>query len=145
MLPPSERLFQIEDGLWQGARPELYPPEGIDVVINVADMPNDLVRGHGLFGVLHFPLVDNAFPGVEWLESVLGIIEACRSQGRTVLVHCDMGESRSSLVVVAYLMKYRGMPMTEALLYVQRRNPYADPNHRFLAGLEQYEAALRQR
>jgi len=134
---PQSRLFEIEPGLFQGSRPGLDPPTAIDAIVNVSDTPNDFVQGHGLFAIVHFPLIDHGFPGVAWLEGVIGVLAELRSQGRRVLVHCDMGESRSAMVVVAYLMRSCNLSPTQALERVTARNPHADPNHRFLAGLDE--------
>jgi protein-tyrosine phosphatase len=138
------RLFEIEPGLFQGSRPGFDPPAGIDAVVNVSDTPNDFVQGHGLFAVVHCPLIDHCFPGVGWLEGVVGIISDLRSQGRTVLVHCDMGQSRSAMVVAAYLMRSHNLTAAQALDRVIARNPHADPNHRFLAGLDELSAKWRR-
>jgi protein-tyrosine phosphatase len=144
---PSEpaRLFEIEPGLLQGSRPGLDPPAGVDVVVNVSDTPNDFVRGHGLFAVIHCPLIDHRFPGVSWLERVVGLITALRAQGHRVLVHCDMGESRSAMVVVGYLMFAQQLGVEEALKRVVACNPHADPNHHFLAGLAEFGFLISRR
>jgi protein-tyrosine phosphatase len=144
MNEPQVRLFEIEPGLLQGSRPGLDPPAGVDVVVNVSDTPNDFIQGHGLFAVVHCPLIDHAFPGVDWLEGVVGVISELRSQGRRVLVHCDMGESRSPLVVAAYLMRSHNLNPAQALDRIVARNPHADPNHRFLAGLDKWAAKWRR-
>ena len=74
----------------------------------------------------------------------MGVISELRSQGRRVLVHCDMGESRSAMVVVAYLMRSHNLTPAQALDRVVARNPHADPNHRFLAGLNELAEKWRR-
>ncbi|XP_029212053.2 dual specificity protein phosphatase 12-like isoform X1 [Acropora millepora] len=57
-----------------------------------------------------------------------------------VLVHCLSGISRSSAVVLAYLMKTKGMSLDEALVFLQNRYPKANPNDGFVVQLQLYEA-----
>jgi protein-tyrosine phosphatase len=140
----AERLFNIEPGLFQSSRPGLYPPPGVSAVLNVSDTPNEFVAGHGLAAVIHLPLIDNTFPGVDWLDLAVDLVASLRRRGHGVLVHCDMGESRSSLVLAAYLMRSRGLGVDAALAALVGRNPHADPNHRFLAGLREAERAWRR-
>jgi len=134
----AERLFELEPGLWQSSRPGLYPPPDIQVVINVSDTPNDFVIGHGLLAVLHLPLADHAFPGFDWLHLAVDSVSMFRKIG-SVLIHCDMGESRSSMILLAYLIRERRMTLESAMEWLRHRNPYADPNHQFLDGLADFE------
>eukprot|EP00270_Netrium_digitus_P018637 TRINITY_DN7117_c0_g1_i1.p1 TRINITY_DN7117_c0_g1~~TRINITY_DN7117_c0_g1_i1.p1 ORF type:complete len:208 (+),score=61.68 TRINITY_DN7117_c0_g1_i1:235-858(+) len=70
-------------------------------------------------------------------------IDDARSHGRGILVHCLAGMSRSVTVVVAYLMKTKGMSFREALFYVKQRRAIAQPNSGFVRQLEQFEASLQ--
>eukprot|EP00929_Paragymnodinium_shiwhaense_P088028 TRINITY_DN48218_c0_g1_i2.p1 TRINITY_DN48218_c0_g1~~TRINITY_DN48218_c0_g1_i2.p1 ORF type:complete len:177 (+),score=19.73 TRINITY_DN48218_c0_g1_i2:236-766(+) len=45
--------------------------------------------------------------------------------GHTVLVHCVQGVSRSSTVVVAYLMQFRGLALEDAIATVRQKHPAA--------------------
>jgi protein-tyrosine phosphatase len=57
-------------------------------------------------------------------------------QGRSVLVHCAMGVSRSATVVIAYLMQYRAMTKIEAYTHVKERRPQCNPNPGFWTQLD---------
>lgn len=57
------------------------------------------------------------------------------SKGQNVLVHCAAGQQRSAAVVAAYLIKYRGMSIDEAIKYVKSKKPDA-----FLSGVNFIEA-----
>jgi hypothetical protein len=56
----------------------------------------------------------------DWIES-----------GRTVLIHCTAGVSRSVTAVVWYLIRYRGYTWSDALSLVRQYRPQANPNPRF--------------
>ncbi|MBA4187054.1 MAG: hypothetical protein C0467_03460 [Planctomycetaceae bacterium] len=138
----AERLFVIEPGLLQASRLGLYPPDDVQVVLNVSDIPNEFVAGHKLVAIVQLPLADHEFPGVEWLELVVDMLSRFRRRNFSVVVHCDMAESRSSLVILGYFMRERAFSLEEALADLRTKNPHADPNHRFLDGLEKYEEFL---
>lgn len=53
-----------------------------------------------------------------------------------VLVHCAAGVSRSATLVIAYLMKRKGMPFLEAYSFVKERRPIIRPNEGFLIKLQ---------
>mmetsp|Transcript_1010 Transcript_1010/g.1287 ORF Transcript_1010/g.1287 Transcript_1010/m.1287 type:complete len:445 (-) Transcript_1010:182-1516(-) len=81
-------------------------------------------------------------------ESVLAHLPGCiafMDQGKhygNVLVHCNKGVSRSTSMVLGYLMKRQGMSYDEALAYVKARRPEVQPNDAFEAQLRQYQARL---
>lgn len=55
-----------------------------------------------------------------------------------VLVHCQKGISRSATLVVAYLMRRNGWSPSEALEFVRRHRPIANPNLGFLNILNRF-------
>lgn len=71
------------------------------------------------------------------------IADAVKSGGR-ILVHCEQGRSRSASVVIAHLMRERGMNASEALAFVKAQRPSAEPNSGFMAQLQMasWESAL---
>jgi len=62
-----------------------------------------------------------------------------------VLVHCEMGVSRSATVVLAYLVRYHGMSRDEAYLAVRKRRPMVNPNPGFWKQLEAFETYCRNK
>ncbi|EPS94959.1 phosphatases II [Fomitopsis schrenkii] len=59
-----------------------------------------------------------------------------------IFVHCSAGISRSPSLVVAYLMKSRGMSLKEALGHVARARPQVSPNPGFLRQLKELDQDL---
>ncbi|KAL6076968.1 tyrosine protein phosphatase yvh1 [Balamuthia mandrillaris] len=73
-------------------------------------------------------------------ESILFIHEA-RKAGHNVVVHCAQGKSRSTTVVLAYLMtinKEAGYGPNEALTFVKQHRPMAEPNPNFMEQLQAF-------
>lgn len=58
---------------------------------------------------------------------------------KSVLVNCAAGISRSSTIVISYLMKYHGLKLKEALVGVRDKRNIICPNKRFLKYLFEYE------
>jgi len=71
------------------------------------------------------------------LADVLDDIAALRAEGRPVLVHCFAGQSRTGLVLRAWLRRTEGMSAAEATAYVRARWPHlSEWNAAFTAALE---------
>jgi len=60
----------------------------------------------------------------------------------TVLVHSYFGMSRSSSVVIAYLMKQKKMSLREAYNFLKDRHSSVNPNDNFAVQLIRYEQSL---
>lgn len=54
-----------------------------------------------------------------------------RDAGVNCLVHCAMGKSRSSAVLISYIMHVTGMTYEEGLALVQKSRSFAEPNPAF--------------
>jgi len=74
------------------------------------------------------------------LENVLKFIDdAKETKTGKVLVHCAMGISRSSALVIAYLMKAQGMSFDEAKEFVKSQRSCIRPNPGFSKQLLDFE------
>jgi hypothetical protein len=60
-------------------------------------------------------------------------------RGHAVLVHCAQGRSRSSTLILAYLMSTTPMAYNEALEHVQSKRSMAQPNEGFEKQLKSWE------
>ncbi len=63
-------------------------------------------------------------------------------RGGRVLVHCYVGMSRAPTFVMAYLMKYHRMTLSQAYTLVRRQRPLVQPNCGFWRQLIEYERKL---
>lgn len=62
---------------------------------------------------------------------------------KNVLVHCRQGVSRSVSVVLAWMLRYQGLTLCQALKKVREKHPDAAPNLSFLQQLSEYASRLQ--
>ena len=73
-------------------------------------------------------------------------MDAAFTEGRSrVLVHCEAGISRSSTIVISYLMKTNKMTLKEAYDWVIARKPNIGPNQGFFGDLLRFERNLEKK
>lgn len=70
-----------------------------------------------------------------FIKAIL-FIEQQRLLGRNVLLHCQMGKSRSAAILIAYLMFKRKMSCEEAYAFVKSKRSLVCPNPGFLEQLK---------
>jgi protein-tyrosine phosphatase len=93
-------------------------------VISLPDKPNS--------NIMHF------FPqGIKFITDSLA-----ESPDNKVLVHCFAGKSRSTTMVLAYLMEAQGMTLLEAYTLVKEKRPIVLPNMGFMVQLTALEKKL---
>lgn len=73
---------------------------------------------------------------------VIQCIENVRASGGKVFVHCHQGVSRSTTLVISYLMWKNGMCFEEALQFAKDRRSIVSPNTGFLVKLMRWERHL---
>lgn len=90
---------------------------------------------------LHIELEDvEDAPLKQHFEDAIRFIEsAFETNGSRVLVHCNLGISRSSTIVIAYLMKAYNANLLEAFKFLRHRRPVICPNSGFLRLLVDFE------
>ncbi|KAG5011225.1 hypothetical protein JHK87_019740 [Glycine soja] len=88
----------------------------------------------------------------QYFNECFDFIDEAKRHDGGVLVHCFAGRSRSDpnnvtpssvTIVVAYLMKTRGMSFFEALQHVRSIRPAAGPNQGFICQLQDFEKSLQ--
>ena len=65
-----------------------------------------------------------------------------QNSSNRMLVHCNLGISRSSTLILAYLMKIYNATLYEAYKFLRSRRPIISPNLGFLQQLVDYEYDL---
>ncbi|XP_028449518.1 dual specificity protein phosphatase 18 [Perca flavescens] len=97
-----------------------------------------------------------AYPGVECVRVPVSDLPSARlgdhfdrvaerihgNRAGGTLVHCAVGMSRSPALVMAYLMRYRGVTLGQAHRWVRDSRPFVRLNSGFWEQLLQYERRL---
>ena len=122
----------IEDPGWPARGPHLVDPRGLWVAdLNGAARSHEIVPGAHVISLSRvgdrpqqphwrrFYLVDSADPDQnialdDVLDEVMSTVTACIEEGEPVVVHCFAGESRTGLVLRAWLMQRDGLTEAEA-------------------------------
>lgn len=117
----------------------------------------DTLRRHKVSHVLNVAYgVDNLFPDqlvykrlqildipdtdiTSYLEECSSFIDQAREQDGVVLVHCNAGVSRSSSIVIGYLMLTEGLTFDDAYGQVKQARPTIRPNPGFYQQLQNYK------
>ena len=118
-------MDHIVEGVWLGSLQaandsELLEKEGITYMVSLGCQPDNMpacVKEHLKIDVEDLPTADLEphFP------TACDFIHACVKQNGKVLVHCNMGISRSASIVIAYLCKANGTLMKEARDFVKSK------------------------
>jgi ADP-ribosyl-[dinitrogen reductase] hydrolase len=135
--PQTPRLEprEVADGVWaadlDGAR-HSSPEFAVVSLCRTGDrFPHEVQR----FAYLTDDDANSELDAV--LADVLDDIAALRADGKPVLVHCFAGQSRTGLVLRAWLRRTEGMSAAEATAYVRERWPHLSQwNADFTAALE---------
>lgn len=87
-------------------------------------------------------MCSNASQQRRWREGETNRYSAFPSFAGRVLVHCQMGASRSVSIATAYMMKKKKIRYILALNMIAQKRPRARPNPGFLRQLKEYEKLL---
>ncbi|XP_068117652.1 dual specificity protein phosphatase 22-A-like [Hyperolius riggenbachi] len=79
---------------------------------------------------------------IQHFRKCIKFIHECRLHGGGCLVHCLAGVSRSTTIVVAYLMTVTSLGWEDCLSAVKAVRSYVSPNLGFQKQLQEYEMTL---
>jgi protein-tyrosine phosphatase len=78
------------------------------------------------------------------LFHIIRLMDSYISKGKQVLVNCYAGVSRSTTIVIAYLMYKNKMNLQDALTFVRQKRPIINPNYGFVCQLYNLEEELHK-
>ncbi|KAL0574178.1 hypothetical protein V5O48_007766 [Marasmius crinis-equi] len=125
--------------------PAMLRAHRVSVVVQVIDAPWIPPLDEKEFTCYKVPVMDATTVDLTpYLEGVCGFMDGALRDGRGVLVHCQQGVSRSTAIVIAYLIRCKGMSYDEAFQMVLRKRPCAKPNEGFIRALRDWEGVCRR-
>lgn len=94
---------------------------------------------------LQFDLLDSETQDIkQYFDKSGKFIDDAIKGGGNVLVHCHAGISRSTTLVLAYLIKYKKMSFEKALETVREIRPKINPNQGFIKQLKEYDLEVNK-
>ena len=78
----------------------------------------------------------------QYFKESFDFIDKAIKNGGNVLVHCHAGVSRSSTILIAYIMKSKKIKLNEALELIKTKREKVNPNNGFIVQLKDYEKEL---
>jgi len=136
----------IMDGvLYQGrgdqARNEkIMTTLGITHIVNISEHGNTFPHKIEYF---RLPLDDNVTTNLlQHFNQTYDFIKNALDSGGCVLIHCNLGISRSSTITLAYLMKYKKWNLQYAYNFLKAIRTCASPNSGFLRQLSEWEVDI---
>lgn len=124
-----------------GATKENIIKKGITLLVNSAqELPKQEIGGVESIKLF---LDDTPYALINvYFDRMADKIHEHTLRGGRSLVHCVLGVSRSTSLVLAYLMKYKNMSLKNAFDFVASRRPCVRPNPGFWRQLLDYEKKL---
>ena len=125
----SYKIDKITDKIYLGSKEGLnetdyLKKENINNVLSVFDIePLNNNINHKIIKL-----------GDLYCENIIKYFKECIEfieQSDKIFIHCDCGISRSSAIVIAYLMYKYKLNFKDAYLYIKRIRPEIDPNNGF--------------
>ncbi|XP_019365525.1 PREDICTED: dual specificity protein phosphatase 15 isoform X1 [Gavialis gangeticus] len=105
-------------------------------IISIHESPQPLLQE---ITYLRIPLPDAPEANIKkHFKECISFIHHCRLRGGNCLVHCLAGISRSTTIVIAYVMAVTGLSWQEVLDAVKAVRPVANPNPGFKQQLEEF-------
>jgi len=114
---------------------------GIQALLSLATV----ARPRSIWCQLQLQMADRQPLPDTTIDRAMQFIHAQLQLGRRVLVHCEMGISRSPSLVASYLHQYRGLDLDQAIAAVQAVRPIADPHPELIRSLRHYHQQRLQR
>jgi len=107
------------------------------VLVAAANLPQHFPKE---LSYMQVPLMDEDHADLlSWFPQCIEFISSALASGGAVLVHCAAGVSRSSSVVIAYLLAKENLSVYSARESVRQKRPVINPNEGFVRQLHLFE------
>ncbi|KAJ7305254.1 hypothetical protein JRQ81_011168 [Phrynocephalus forsythii] len=139
---PVEILpFLYLGSCYHSSNREVLESLGITAILNVSSSCPNYFEGQFVYKSI--PVEDNHMADISvWFQEAINFIDAVKSSGGRVLVHCQAGISRSATICLAYLIQSRRVRLEEAFDFVKQRRGVISPNFGFMGQLLQFETEV---
>lgn len=120
---------------------------GVKAIVDLINYkPNSKPIEHSSdFILLHKDIIDLPTNNIDWCEELAKFIDDQLAQNNIVYVHCAQGISRSSALILYYLITRKHQTLLEAFQNVSALRNVICPNMGFFKGLSELELKLTNR
>lgn len=80
----------------------------------------------------------------KYFDQAFNFIESARKKGEKILIHCKLGISRSTAIIIGYLIKYMGYSTSSALEFLKSKRSSVHPNPGFISQLNLFEQKIKK-
>ena len=137
---------RVADNLWIGGlnSPRVIFSGGFDVVIDLREEATDDYRrsleNHGI-EYLNVKIPDREGASPKLLSWIIKQIDERMRRGEKILIHCNLGRGRSTLVAAAYLVSKNQKP-EEAISLIKKKRRVTFLNNRQREALHNFADAI---
>ena len=78
-----------------------------------------------------------------FFQKTNNFINKAKISGKNILIHCQLGISRSTTCLIAYMIKFMGYSTASAIQFIKNKRPHIMPNFGFLQQLKNYEEKIK--
>lgn len=118
---------------------EEFKKLGISFEINLSQENNELPPKDMEIGYLWLPVVDGYAPSQTQLNIGTSAMHNVIDSGKIVFVHCKNGHARSPSMVVAYLLRYEGYRLEDAMHLIKEKRSEVHIENTQLVALHEFE------
>lgn len=122
---------------------EYFKKLGITGEVNL-EMERDENPSPCVEAYLWLPVLDNTAPTPSQLEIGASVMDGLIKAGGKVYVHCQKGHGRSPTLVCAYLVKYGGMKVEDAMSFVWQKRREIHLEEVQVQALKEFEEEVRK-
>ncbi len=113
---------------------DLLKQQGVDVLLSLAS----IARPEGVRVQMQLDVRDRIPLPDEMIGQAMDFLHSQLQSGRRVMVHCEMGISRSPALVASYLHQFENLSLDAAISHIQAVRPQAEPHPELVASLHAY-------
>eukprot|EP00042_Codosiga_hollandica_P049943 m.587957 g.587957 ORF g.587957 m.587957 type:complete len:371 (+) comp57994_c0_seq3:178-1290(+) len=147
-LAPVCQMARILPYLFLGSREDAHDRAALDAnniryVLNITEDCPNVFEHDPAFHYRRIAIPDSCSQNISaYFQTAFEFINLAKANNSSVLVHCMAGISRSTTIVVAYLMNVNHGTMTKCYEDVKSKRPIVSPNLSFMGQLLAYEKDL---
>ena len=88
----------------------------------------------------HLDMIDSPQLNIfQYFGKAFAFIESARKNNCNILIHCKLGISRSTSILIAYMIKHYGYSVKKSLDFIKSKRKQVNPNNGFINQLYSFE------